>query len=126
MAIPAEVRNFIAKYIDSAELLDVLMLLHREPGGEWSPTTVSSRVFSVPQAAQRRLEELTARGLAANDPNHPDRYVLSIDDADTQRAVDALRGLYDKSRADVIGVVFSTKSDPIQSFSNAFKLRGDS
>lgn len=126
MAIPAEVRNFIARYIDSAELLDVLMLLHREPEGEWTAATVSSRVFSVPQAAQKRLEELAARGLATTDPHHPDRFVLSFEDPEVGRGVNKLRELYDKSRADVIGVVFSSKSDPIQSFSNAFKLRGDS
>jgi hypothetical protein len=124
--ISSEARAFLAKYIDSAELLDILMLLYREPEGIWTAEVVSNRVFTVPQAAEKRLEELQARGLAKTNPDHPGAFRLAVDDPKVAKGMTELRQAYETSRADVIGLVFSIKADPLQSFSNAFKLRGDS
>lgn len=124
--ISSDVRNFLAKYVDSAELLDILMLLHREPDHIWTADSVSNRVFTVPQAAERRLEELEARRLVVQRSDKPGAYELQRADPEIQRSLAAVREAYDANRAALIGVVFSMKSDPVQSFSNAFRLRGDS
>lgn len=123
--ISSEVRGFLAKYVDSAELLDILMLMHREPDGNWTADSLSNKVFTVPQAAQKRLDELAARGLVAERPEQRGVYMLQSDPQVT-RALAALRAAYDESRANVINAVFSMKADPLKSFSDAFKLRGES
>lgn len=123
--ISPQVREFLTDYIDSAELLDVLMLLVREPDKAWTPDTVSNRVFSVPQAAQQRLDELTVRGLVAERADTPGSYALSVRDDKLAETLAEVRQVYERNRADLITFVFSMKADPVKSFSNAFKLRRD-
>lgn len=124
--ISSEVRNFLTKYVDSAELLDILMLLFREPDQEWTPESVSNRVFTVPQAAERRLEELKERGLLAERTDRPGAYQIAVSDPGVTNALNEVRQAYEASRAELITFVFSLKADPVQSFSNAFRLRSDS
>lgn len=124
--ISAAVHQFLSEYIDSAELLDILMLLHAEPTEVWTPESVSNRVFTVPQAAERRLEELHARGLVVEVAGRKGVYNLKAGDPKLLEVLTELRKAYLASRADVINEVFKMKADPLKSFSNAFKLRGDS
>jgi hypothetical protein len=124
--ISAEVREFLAKYANSAELLDILMLLHREPDAVWTAESVSNRVFTVPQAAERRLEELVGHGLAKPRTDVPGAYILDAQHPAFKTVIPAVRAAYEASRAEVIGIVFNLRADPLQSFSNAFRLRGDS
>ena len=124
--ISPEVQTFLAENIDSAELLDVLMLIHRNPDERWTPEAVSNRVFTVPQAARDRLQQLVASGLIVESTESPGSFLLGVKDERDAAALNALRAAYDESRAEVINVVFSMKADPLKSFSNAFKLRGDS
>lgn len=124
--ISSAVHQFLSEYVDSAELLDILMLLYGEPNETWTPDKVSNRVFTVPQAAERRLEELKARGLVVEPPGRPGSYTLQLSDPQLNAVLTELRTAYLESRANVINAVFSMKADPVQSFSNAFKLRGDS
>jgi hypothetical protein len=124
--ISAAAHQFLAKYIDSAELLDILMLLYGNEGAVWTPESVSNRVFTVPQAAERRLEELKARGIVSDDPARPGSYKLDLSDQQVRDVLPELLDAYRTNRADVINIVFRMKADPVKSFSNAFKLRGES
>ena len=124
--ISPPVREFLAKYVSSAELLDILMLLYREQEPVWTPASVSNRVFTVPQAAERRLEELEAQGLVMRRPGHADAFCVDPTHPEVKATLPALREIYETNRAEVIGTVFKMRTDPLQSFSNAFRLRGDS
>lgn len=124
--ISASVSQFLSEYIDSAELLDILMLLHAQPTEVWTSENVSNRVFTVPQAAERRLEELESRGLVVEAAGQKGAYTLKTSDPKLNAVLTELRTAYVASRADVITAVFNMKADPLKSFSNAFKLRGDS
>lgn len=124
--VSTPVRKFLEQYVDSAELLDILMLLFREQGETWTPEQVSNRVFTVPQAAEKRLEELKARGLVIERQDNPDAYAVNTRDPALLGVMTDLHEAYVKSRADVINIVFSIKADPLKSFSDAFKLRGNS
>jgi hypothetical protein len=118
--------EFLAKYVDSAELLDILMLLYGNADAVWTPESVSNRVFTVPQAAERRLEELKARGIVTDDPARPGAYKVDLNDQEVRDILPELLNVYRTNRADVINIVFRIKADPVKSFSNAFKLRGES
>jgi hypothetical protein len=124
--VSAPVRKFLEQYVDSAELLDILMLLFREQGETWTPEQVSNRVFTVPQAAEKRLDELKARGLVIERQDNPEAYAVNTRDPALLAVMTDLHEAYVKSRADVINFVFSIKADPLKSFSDAFKLRGNS
>lgn len=120
-----EARTFLQRHVDSAELLDVLMILLREPEGNWTAQTLSVKIFSVPQAVQKRLDELVERGLAQEIADRPGAFRLSIADAYTRSCLDAVRVDYETNRAEVVNVLFRMKQDPISSFSQAFRLRSD-
>ena len=123
--IKPDLRNFLAEYIDSAELLDVLMLFLR--GGEetWTSESVANRVFSVPQAAEKRLQELVSRGLIAPRTDRPGAFQLQVRDPALNDTLDELKRAYQANRAEVLGLVFKLKANPLQNFADAFKLRGD-
>jgi len=118
-------RFFVSEYIESAEMLDVLMLMHREPDRKWTATEVSEAVFTVPASATQRLAGLAFRGLVITTDDAPPRYVLSIPDDELRTTIRELDTAYRKNRAGVIGLVFENNADPLQSFTNAFRMRKD-
>ena len=123
--IPEIVRSFIAQRIESAELLETLLLVHSDPEREWSPEEVARSIYTVPASATRRLEQLVEMGLASSNqaPNPRYRYAPSTDELRTE--VDALADAYRKQRVAVINLIYSRPPDPLRSFADAFKLRRD-
>jgi hypothetical protein len=125
MKLSSGARFFVSEYIESAELLDVLMLLFRDPGRTWTAQQVSDAVFTVPAAAALRLDELHAHGLAQLVSASPPEYRLHIADTQTRAFVQELNDAYRANRAEVVSLVFEFNADPLKSFANAFRLRKD-
>lgn len=123
--IPEVVKSFIAQHIDSAELLETLLLVHSDPGRGWTPEEVASSIYTVPAGATRRLEQLVEMGLAtSNDAGNPTyRYAPSRPALAEQ--VDALAQAYRRARVPVINLIYNKPPDPLRSFADAFKLRKD-
>lgn len=122
--ISPEVARFIAEHIDAAEQLEILLLLHREPEKQWTARDVSQAIYTVPASATLRLEALSASGFAAStggaDPAY--RYAPRTEQLGAQ--VDSLAQAYRKDRVAVIKLIFNKPPDPVQSFADAFRLRG--
>jgi hypothetical protein len=55
--IPEGVRAFVAHNIDSAELLETLLLVHSGGERQWTPEGVARSIYTVPAGATRRLEQ---------------------------------------------------------------------
>ena len=123
--IPQVVRAFIAQNIESAELLETLLLVHSAPEREWSPDDVARSIYSVPASAIRRLEQLVALRMAARAGDADPAYRYAPGTADLARQVDALAAAYRANRVGVINLVYATPPDPLRSFADAFKLRKD-
>jgi hypothetical protein len=123
--IPDEVRRFIAERIDSAELLEALLLIHSDQQREWSPEDVAGSIYTVPASATRRLEQLVEQGLAASNGTGNPRYRWSPADAALARQVDALAAAYRSDRVAVINLIYARPADPLRSFADAFRLRRD-
>src|SRR5688572_27525821 len=51
--IPEDVRRFLLQCIDSVEQLEVLLLLHRDPGKVWSTEAVAQALYSNPDSIAR-------------------------------------------------------------------------
>lgn len=123
--IPDEVRRLIAERITSAEMLEILLLLERDPEHGWTADEISRQVFTVPAAAIGSLEGLVARGLAASDGAANPTYRYAPATADVRRQVSALADAYRTSRVAVIQLVFAKPADPLRSFADAFRVRRD-
>jgi hypothetical protein len=122
---PDEVRAFIAQNIESAELLETLLLVHSGPDREWTPEEVASSIYTVPAGATRRLEQLVAMGLAASSGTADPAYRFHPATAALRAQVDALAAAYRANRVGVINLIYAPAPDPIRSFADAFKLRKD-
>jgi DNA-binding IclR family transcriptional regulator len=122
-AVPAPVQRFIAANIDSAEQLEVLLLLHRRPDRGWRAHDVSREIFTVPAAATLRLEGLVELGFLRSDGAADPEYGYSPRSAELGADVRALADAYRASRVAVLNLVFRGPPDPVRSFSDAFRVR---
>ncbi|HEU4323822.1 MAG TPA: hypothetical protein VFS21_11800 [Roseiflexaceae bacterium] len=123
--IPDEVRSFVAQRIDSAELLETLLLVHSDPDREWTPDQVARSIYTVPAGATRRLEQLVEMGLAASNGAANPAYRYAPSRAALAAQVDALAHAYRQARVAVINLIYNKPPDPLRSFADAFKLRKD-
>jgi hypothetical protein len=125
--IPQVVRAFIAQHIESAELLETLLLVHSAPERDWTPDDVARSIYTVPASAIRRLEQLVALSLAARRAGDADpAYRYAPGSPDLAAQVDALAAAYRAHRVAVINLVYApAPPDPLRSFADAFKLRKD-
>ena len=118
-----EAQSFIADHVTSAEQLEVLLLLHGNPGTDFTAAEVSQRVYTVPAAATLRLEELVAAGLLQSDRASDPRYRYAPQSARLGERVDALARAYRADRVGVIRFIFAKPVDPLRSFADAFRLK---
>jgi hypothetical protein len=123
--IPDVVRSFVAQHIDSAELLETLLLVHSDPAREWSPESVAQSIYTVPAGATRRLEQLVEMGLATSTGTADPAYRYAPARPALAAQVDALAQAYRAGRVAVINLIYNKPPDPLRSFADAFKLRKD-
>jgi len=121
-SIPDDVLRFIARYIDSAEQLDLLLLLHRDPERAWASSAAAEAVYSVPASSERRLHALAEQGLAERGAGGA--YAYAPRDPELADTVERLAQAYRSNRAGVITAVFERQTaDPVRSFADAFKFK---
>jgi hypothetical protein len=119
--IPEPVRRLVADHVKSVEQLEVLLLLRREAGRDWDGPETSAALQTTPESAGRCLEHAAASGFATESGGRY-RYAAS---GGVARTVDELADAYAKRRHAVIAMIFESPSDAVQSFADAFRLRGD-
>jgi DNA-binding IclR family transcriptional regulator len=121
--VPEDVQRFIAANIDSAEQLEVLLLLHRRPDRGWRAHDVSREIFTVPAAATLRLESLVELGFLRSDGAADPEYRYGPRSEELGADVQALADAYRADRVEVLNLVFRRPPDPLRSFSDAFRIR---
>jgi hypothetical protein len=123
--IPEGVRAFVAQNIESAELLETLLLVHSGPDRDWTPDEVARSIYTVPAGATRRLEQLTGMDLVRSSGTADPSYRYAPGTSALAAQVDALAAAYRAQRVAVINLVYARPPDPLRSFADAFKLRKD-
>jgi hypothetical protein len=124
--IPDYVTEFIGNHVDSVELIDVLLLLKRNRGREWTAEEVSQRLYTTPNSAANRLEALRSSGVAAgDDSSRQTTYRYAPRDGNLDRAVNGLEDAYGARRTTVINLIFSKPTEKIRTFADAFRIRED-
>jgi hypothetical protein len=116
--IPDDVRRFVQDNIDSIELLHVLLMLRDAADREWSIDDISAELRSSSNSIRRRLEHLRRRRLVAVRGSAFRYDAGERSDALVQR----LHELYMERRTSVIDMIFAARPEPLQSFSDAFKI----
>jgi hypothetical protein len=117
-SISPEVRRFVAERIHSVAQLELLLMLHRDPGVEWT-AEAAAREMRYPTdwaAAEllsfRRAGLVGARGLA---------YRFRARSA-LAGVVDELAETFARRRSTVTALIFSGAGKDVQCFSDAFRV----
>jgi DNA-binding IclR family transcriptional regulator len=118
----AAVRAFIDAYVESIDLLRVLLFLARQPQQEWLVADVAAEAKLDPEVARGQLERLATHGLAARTEGSAGfRYAPRAVEFDEM--VHELIALDDHRPVTLIRLVYARKSSSAQAFADAFRLR---
>lgn len=119
--IPAEVRDFIVRCIDSVAQLEALLLLRGPPPLAWNVHTVARRLYVQEGEAAKLLSGLVSCELAVTDGS---AFHYRPRDAELTDLVDRLAETYARSLVPVTRLIHE-RDIAIRKFADAFKLRKD-
>lgn len=122
-ALPEEIRQFLLRYIDSVEQLEVLLLLHQNPSTDWTAESVARHLYREPTSVGRRLGVLRLLGLlqASDDPEPTFRYAPRSEAI--HATVGRLAAAYAERRVTILGLLASKPMDHVRAFADAFRIR---
>ena len=121
--IPPDVQAFIREHLSSVAQLELLLLLHGNPGRPFTTESAAEALRIDPAWAGAEIDGLRKRGLFAE----VDRGTFCYEPVTDQlgQTIDRLASAFSTHRVSVITLIFSTPSDNVGSFADAFKLRSD-
>lgn len=120
-----EIEQFLLKYIESVEQLEILLLLNAHPDRPWTIREVNDQIKSSEESVSERLQTLANQGLIT--ALNPDKTVFQIQTTkpDLNQTVAALDACYKERRLKVLECVFSKPMSSLRVFADSFKIRKD-
>jgi hypothetical protein len=121
--LPDHVQAFLREHITSVMQLEVLLHV-RAAQAPCTPMQVSREVGGSVDAAIGCLTSLEQSGLTARTDDESDLLFRFAPRTPKLRAgVDAVADAYARRKVAVVTQIFSRPDDPLQSFSDAFRIR---
>lgn len=120
--IPRHVRAFITDQLSSVAQLEILLLLHGSPDRQFKVSEVAEQLRIDPSWAADELSGLADAGLLAREGD-ADLFQYEPRTAELDACVGGLAKAFSTHRVSVITLLFSTPSEGIGSFADAFKIR---
>jgi hypothetical protein len=115
------VLSFARSSILSAWMLELLLLLRRDPQRQWTAEALVHEVRGSIALVTESLKSLKEIGLVAL--SDAGAYCYRPESAELDELAAALAELYKQKPTTVLRTIFSSPSDKIQSFSDAFLIR---
>jgi hypothetical protein len=119
--IPADLREFILRNIDSVAHLEALLLLRANPQTSWDIPAVAGRLYTAEKQASEVLVQLCAEGLILCEN---DLYRYGGQSSETLAMIDRLAEFYAKQLIPITNLIHG-KPRRIRQFADAFKFRKD-
>jgi hypothetical protein len=119
--VPAELREFILRYIDSVAHLEALLLLRANPQTPWEVSTVAARLYTADKQAAEVLAQLCNDGLLVCENG---LYRYANQSAENVAMIDGLATAYAKQLIPITNLIHG-KPRRIRQFADAFKFRKD-
>ena len=119
--VPAELREFILRYIDSVAHLEALLLLRANPQTPWEVSTVAARLYTAEKQAAEVLVQLCNDGLLVCENG---LYRYANQSAENVAMIDDLATAYAKQLIQITNLIHG-KPRRIRQFADAFKFRKD-
>jgi hypothetical protein len=119
--IPADLRDFILRFIDSVAHLEALLLLRANPQTSWDVPAVAARLYTTGEQASEVLVQLCNEGLLTSENG---LYRYGTQSAEHLAMVDRLADSYARQLIPITNLIHG-KPRRIRQFADAFKFRKD-
>lgn len=121
--IPKILTDFVFHSIDSAEQLDILLVLHSKPEKNFSSKELSDHLRSSPNSIDKRLKSLIDQNLTLQDSSSPEeaRYRFNFENETAVELVSQLAEFYKSHRYRILEIIFSPLKKS-RNFADAFKI----
>ena len=119
--IPADLRDFILRYIDSVAHLEALLLLRANSETAWEAAAVAARLYSSAEQAGKVLAQLCDEHLLVCENA---LYRCAGQPPEHRAMIDRLADSYAKQLIPITNLIHS-KPRRIRQFADAFKFRKD-
>ena len=132
---PQHVQAFVYNYVDSVVQLEMLLLLYAGQDRSWTAAESARELRVDPAWVEDQFSQLCSRELLTCEPGPPASYRFRPSRPELNNAVADLARTYADRRVTVISLIYSKPSDktaeptkppatdPLKSFSEAFRLR---
>jgi predicted transcriptional regulator len=117
-----EIRDFVDRYIDSVEQLEILILLKESAPQQWSAQEINEKLQSHFSSVQTRLRGLCKLNLINCNAEN---YSYPGSDKSQEPKIEKLILAYKQKRIRVIEMIFSKPKDKLRDFADAFKIKKD-
>jgi hypothetical protein len=117
--IPADVRDFILRYIDSVAHLEALLLLRANPQVSWDIATTAKRLYTTEQQAGDVLDRLCADGLLQCESG---AYRYGGQATEHKAMIDRLADAHARQLIPITNLIHA-RPRRIREFADAFKFR---
>lgn len=121
--LPAEVKQWIDRQIETLAHLETLLLLREAPECTMSVDQIAKALYVPIASATVVLRELERRGTVRIAANAPLSFQLQPADESTERIIEQLAQLYVERRVAVISHIYSKSTSKVQTFADAFRLK---
>jgi hypothetical protein len=117
--LPASVREFVVRHLDSVAELEGLLLARSDRDTRWTAGALAERLYIGEPAAALVLAALSRRGLLSEER---DGFLYAPSSAELEQAVEALASAYPRF---LIPITLAIHSKPraLRDFAEAFRLR---
>jgi hypothetical protein len=102
-------------------MLELLLLLRRDPRRQWTAEALVNEVRGSIALVMESLRSLKEIGLVSL--NDAEAYFYKPESAELDELAAALAELYQQKPTTILRTIFTSPSDKIQSFSDAFLIR---
>lgn len=121
--IPADVRDFIARYLPSVEHLEIFVILQRQPTRSWSPPEMAEELRITVGTAADALEQLASQNFLDIRISNDILYRFNPATPALTREANRCAEYYVSERITVINLVTAGGLGAIRSFAEAFRLK---
>lgn len=123
--IPTHVQRFIVEQVRSVVELELLLLMQAAPDRAWTAAELAGELRVAQAWAERELDDLTQRGIVVSGPGPDRNFRYQPRSREIDATIRELARVYSERRVTVTQMIFTAPADPIQIFSDAFRLRKD-
>ena len=122
--ISNEVKDFVFHSIDSAEQLDILLLLHSDVHKKASIKEISDFLRSTPTSIEKRILNLIQQNLLVSaGEGAQTKYAFHFENEAALKVVSQLAEVYKSHRYGILEIIFSPLKKS-RDFADAFKISG--